>query len=311
MNRREMLLHIGAHTLGLRPARPPVACPAKSTRFHAWSPKGFTLIELLVVIAIIAILAAMLLPALSAAKAKARAVQCLNNTHQLGLASMLYAGDYRDAFPLCIPFNDNTWADPQNWHIMLLKYVGGDPSPVPTNVAAGVFRCPAAVPPKGPLSNEVGQGQKYAFEEDYCANEYIFHDLSSVPNPTRSTAIGSSSLTLMITEKKWNSPNYLPSCGNDAPGDHWQDWLRAWNATSGKNCPASGLDRHQSKPVLTAADGHTARWKIPPFDPSSATPVIGWPDLGDVRLIPDTQQPNWRCPAPDFYLRDTETKVGF
>src|SRR3974377_2080558 len=101
MNRREMFLHIHAATLGLRPARPPVACPAKSTRFHAWSPKGFTLIELLVVIAIIAILAAMLLPALSAAKAKARAVQCLNNAHQLGLASMLYAGDYNDAFPLC------------------------------------------------------------------------------------------------------------------------------------------------------------------------------------------------------------------
>jgi prepilin-type N-terminal cleavage/methylation domain-containing protein/prepilin-type processing-associated H-X9-DG protein len=54
---------------------------------------GFTLIELLVVIAIIAILGAILLPALAAAKFRAKVANCTSNYHQWGAVANLYAND--------------------------------------------------------------------------------------------------------------------------------------------------------------------------------------------------------------------------
>jgi prepilin-type N-terminal cleavage/methylation domain-containing protein len=154
--------------------------------------RGFTLIELLLVIAITALLAALILPAVSGAKAKAQSISCLNNLRQLAAAAQAYTADnsgllvanYRGDLPG--PFITNSWVsgnmryDSDATNSLLIRM--GKLFPYASQL--GVFRCPADQSGygSGRVAGDYGHGPRV---RSYAMNSWMgSRHMENFPQPT-------------------------------------------------------------------------------------------------------------------------------
>jgi prepilin-type N-terminal cleavage/methylation domain-containing protein len=218
-------------------------------------PHGFTLIELLVVIAIIAILAAMLLPALSRAKATAARTSCLNNLKQLILSCHLYTNDNKDTLPF------PNWESNANGVPGWLTTAPYNPNDLGTNISKGVLW-------------------------QYVRNYKIWRCPSTLTN-TATFRLRQNKLSDYIMSGLF--------CGmHDPPGNHWyktgtlpQNSLVLWGGpdsvdyNDGSNSPDEPISRlHSDGTPFAVVDGHVEFMKFKVYRALQIAELGPWQSRG-------------------------------